>query len=95
MESACGFECPHLCWSDLGLTPGEKLLVEKGENGEVWLKPTERKPAEAVNGEESRVKMIEEDGFLVFAGIPPELLMGIVEREREARLDDLMKGMLP
>jgi hydrogenase nickel incorporation protein HypB len=18
MESACGFECPHLCWSDLG-----------------------------------------------------------------------------
>jgi MFS family permease len=24
MESACGFECPHLCWSDLGT-----LLLQK------------------------------------------------------------------
>lgn len=94
---------PNEICERLGFTPGERLLVEKGNNGELRLTPSEvawqakpREPSALIDESlaltEDQVRIIEKDGLLVITGIPPELLENIVEREREARMDDLLKG---
>jgi bifunctional DNA-binding transcriptional regulator/antitoxin component of YhaV-PrlF toxin-antitoxin module len=68
----------------LGLSPGMTLIVERGDNDEVRLRPRAETPV-----------LIEKDGVLVVRAEPLSDLDGFVRREHEQRLSVLLERMAP
>ncbi len=66
----------------LGLSPGMTLIVEPGENGEVWLRP-----------QPESTQLVYESGVLVVDGKLTGDVNDIVQREREHRMSDLLNRM--
>lgn len=80
-----------------GLRPGAELIVEKNGAGEIWLRQAENGVADSWPEEaamEGEAELIRENGFWVIRGVPAGLLENIVEREREARINELIRRVM-
>ena len=73
---------PKSIRSHLGLEPGTVLRIRRDGNV-VTLTPAEEE-----------APLVEEDGLLVFTGEPAGDLIGAVQRERERRIGELVRGAL-
>jgi AbrB family looped-hinge helix DNA binding protein len=88
---------PKSICEQAGLRPGASLIVEKNGAGEIRLRQTENGTAEDAPDEmvtDGEVELIKENGFWVIRGVPAEALENIVEREREARINELIRRVL-
>ncbi len=93
---------PNDICAQLGFTPGERLLVEKGSNGEARLAPADNltQAVEVGVAEESLGKIIDEAGVLVIAfdttePLPESVsawLKDPVKYDREMRMKEIMRG---
>ncbi len=63
----------------LGLSPGMTLIVEPGDNGDVWLRP-----------QVESTRLVYENGLLVVDGELTGDVNDFVQREREYRSSDLL-----
>ena len=71
---------PEAIRSRLGLTPGMTLVVEKGDNGGVWLRPHPEQPV-----------LVDKGGILVVKAKPLSGLSDIVRQERDQRVSELVR----
>jgi AbrB family looped-hinge helix DNA binding protein len=63
----------------LGLVPGMTLIVEKGENDGVRLRPQSESP-----------ELVEKEGVLIVRAEPLSDLANITRQERDHRVSDLL-----
>lgn len=66
--------------SQLGLSPGMSLVVEEGENGELWLRLQSDLPT-----------LVDKQGVLVVRAKPVGDLVNAVRSERDRRANELLQ----
>jgi hypothetical protein len=74
-----GLRVPSAVWSALGRSPGELLVAEEADTGEIVLRVRPEGPAVA-----------ERNGLLVAIGEPTGDIAAWVEQERERRHQELL-----
>lgn len=85
-------EIPESICEQLGLVPGTRLIVEADDQGGIRLRlKSEGEPPEQSDSDLTAPQLIWKNGVLMVRAEPAGDLEQAVERDREARLENLIR----